>query len=210
MKKPSLDIRAVLQNAQFYRLLRRIVGSQRVNFAFVEKYVRPKNGDKILDIGCGPGDILECLPDNINYYGFDMSQKYINAARRRFGNRGSFVCKRLSPEAVGQLATYDIVIASGIMHHLNDDEAIQLLELARAALKPSGRLITRDGCYADGQHKIARYILSKDRGRYVRTMADYKNLASRMFPSVRADLHHDLSRLPYTHIFMECIQRGKS
>ncbi len=43
--------------------------------------------------------------------------------------------------------------------------------LARAALRPGGRLVTADGCYLDGQSRIARLLLKMDRGRHVRTEA---------------------------------------
>lgn len=134
MKISLPDIRSVLAFPATYRLFSNIVGGH-ARSLYVEKYVRPRDGDKILDIGCGPGDILEYMP-SVEYLGFDMNQKYIEKATKRFGNRGTFVCKKLSRELSEELSAFDIILATGILHHLDNDEAIQLFELALSTLKP--------------------------------------------------------------------------
>jgi SAM-dependent methyltransferase len=199
------DIRRTLKIPALYRLFSRIIGARRALSIFIERYVRPKRDNKILDIGCGPGDILEYLPD-VDYCGFDMDRGYIDAAIKRFGKRGTFLCKKVNNEVIGEASSFDIVLAIGILHHLDDDEAVQLFQLARSAMIPSGRLVTMDGCYVDGQSGLARRILSKDRGRYVRTREAYAELASGVFPGVKVDIYHDLLRIPFTHIIMECAQ----
>jgi hypothetical protein len=83
---------------------------------------------------------------------------------------------------------------------LNEEEAIALFEVAKSVLKPGGRLITFDGCYREGQSRIARFILSQDRGRFVRTKEEYERLAKRVFSQVQLDIYDDLARIPYTHI----------
>ena len=57
---------------------------------FVERHVRPRESDVILDIGCGTADIPEYLPASTRYVGMDMSESYVAAARRRWGTRGTF------------------------------------------------------------------------------------------------------------------------
>lgn len=202
MKITFTDIRSLLSFPATYRLFSSLVGG----FArqlYVEKYIRPRDGDKILDIGCGPGDIIELLP-RVEYLGFDMNQRYIESAIKRFGNRGTFVCKKLSGELSKELSTFDIILATGILHHLDDDEAIQLFELAQSKLKPDGRLITLDGCYEKKQSLFVRFLLSIDRGRYVRTKDQYLALSSKIFTNINASVHQDLLRIPYTLIIMEC------
>jgi hypothetical protein len=43
-------------------------------------------------IGCGPADILDFLPA-IDYIGFDANPKYIQEARKRYKDRGTFLCE---------------------------------------------------------------------------------------------------------------------
>lgn len=59
----------------------------KVRLKFVENYVKPFPGMKILDLGCGPEDILAYLPD-VEYWGYGISEAYIAQAKTRFGNGG--------------------------------------------------------------------------------------------------------------------------
>ena len=59
-------------------------------FLYVQKLIdniinlhKPRN---ILDIGCGTGKILESLPA-VDYYGYDISKKYINYAKKKYKSR---------------------------------------------------------------------------------------------------------------------------
>lgn len=169
---------------------------------FVERYIRPVNGNTILDIGCGPADILRYLPE-ANYIGFDISESYIDAAKRRYKDLGTFYCKMLTTDAISGVDA-DIVLAIGVLHHLNDDECEDLFTLAYSSLKEGGRLITLDPCYVKGQPKLTRYIISNDRGQFVRQQKQYLELAERVFSDVTVNICNDLLRIPYTHIIMEC------
>jgi SAM-dependent methyltransferase len=157
----------------------------------------------VLDIGCGPGDILEYLPD-VAYVGIDLSPSYIEAARVRFGSRGRFICKPVEEMVVEEPESFDIVMANGVVHHLDDSSAMGLYGLARAALKPTGRFVSIDGAFVKGQSPVARLLLRNDRGKFVRAPEDYAALASRVFPDVKVSVRHDLLRVPYTHVMLEC------
>jgi SAM-dependent methyltransferase len=197
-------MRSILKFPKIYNFFSKIVGGNAPNL-FLEKYIRPRNGDKILDLGCGPADILSRLP-SVEYVGLDLNPAYIAHAKQRFKNRGIFLNAKIDRKMIDHyaLSGFDIALAIGVLHHLNDDEAIQLFELARSVLKPDGRLITWDGCYVKGQSWLAHLILSQDRGQYVRTQEAYHSLASILFENVKVSIHHDLFRIPYTIIIMEC------
>jgi SAM-dependent methyltransferase len=171
---------------------------------FAANHVRPFPGQRILDIGCGPADILAALPGNIEYVGFDESEPYIEAARRRFNGLGQFRCARVTPDLVGEFSGFDVVLALGILHHLDDRDCVTLLSIARSALAAEGRLVTLDGCYTEDQSALARFLLRSDRGRRVRTQEGYAQLARTVFPKIEYRIYDDLVRLPYNHLVMEC------
>src|SRR5205823_889390 len=152
----DLMLREILAQARVYSLFSRLVGMKRGRRFHVERHIRPRVGDRILDIGCGPADILEALPV-VEYHGFDLSADYIESARKRFGSRGHFRVEAVNAELVEKYAGFDLVLATGVLHHLTDAEAVDLFCVAKAALKPGGRLVTYDGCFVEGQSPIARY-----------------------------------------------------
>jgi SAM-dependent methyltransferase len=206
MKQPH-GLYSLLTLPSVYRLFDIFVrgDSRRI---YISQYVRPVAGEKVLDIGCGPGDMLENLPA-VDYLGFDINPRYVEAARKRFSNRGRFFCGDVGLTAIDREAgSFDLVLATGVLHHLDDDRAVSLFNLARKALKPGARLITFDGCYCAGQPKLARFVVSRDRGQYVRESDEYMRLAAQVFPQVKSFIHHDLLRIPYTHVILQCANVG--
>ena len=49
-------LRAVLAQPRVYSLFARLIGATRGRLRYVHRHIRPRPGDKILDIGCGPAD----------------------------------------------------------------------------------------------------------------------------------------------------------
>lgn len=187
-----------------YQIFQRLVGADFARKTYLAEYAKPVPGNKILDIGCGPADILNYLP-SVNYTGLDLSPEYIRAATQRFGSKGRFCCGDVGLATIeGEHGTFDLAMAIGVLHHLNDAQAGKLFALACRALRPGGRLVTYDGCYVPNQARLARWLLAHDRGKFVRTPEAYLRLASAHFTQVRHDLRHDLIRMPYTHIIMSC------
>ena len=203
MGELSRGVRGLLAHAAVYNFFDLLVGGPGARTRLVAEYVRVGPGDRVLDIGCGPGTMLAYLPP-VEYLGFDASEAYVAAARARYGDRGTFVCGRVEVQRIPHESYFDVVLAIGILHHLDNAEALDLFRLARHALKPDGRLITFDGCFVDGQSRLARWIISKDRGQNVRTRNKYVECAQRVFSDVAVHLRHDLLRIPYTHIILDC------
>jgi SAM-dependent methyltransferase len=114
-----------------------------------------------------------------------------------------FSCERIDAR-VARPESADLAVACGVLHHLNDAEALELLRLAHDSLRAGGRLITLDGCHVAGQSVVSRTLLSRDRGRHVRSRDAYLQLMSSVFPDVTAVVRHDLLRVPYTHLVAEC------
>jgi len=137
--------------------------------------------------------------------GFDASNDYIQQARKRFP-KARFACARVADYALAQPSYFDVVLALGIVHHLDDSEAVQLFRIAWDALKPGGKLVTLDGVWMNGQSTSARYLLARDRGQFIRTKEAYIRLASRFFLNIEGSVRNDLLRIPYPHVILECVR----
>jgi SAM-dependent methyltransferase len=185
-----------------YTVVQRLVGRGRAYPIVVQEHIRARTADRLLDIGCGPGDILRLLPD-VDYVGFDVSAEYIEAARRTFGDRGEFHCVDVR-EASMKPGEFDVVLAMGVLHHLDDDGAHALLDLAERALRDGGRFVSVDPTLTPSQNPVARWLIRRDRGAHVRSPDGYQDLAASRFASVRLTIRTDLLRVPFTHAVMEC------
>lgn len=181
------------------------MGARRGWKRLVADFVRPIPGLKVLDIGCGPGDLLDYLPPGVEYWGFDISESYVKFAKEKFGCRGRFYCQLLSINDLSLMPKFDIVVASGVLHHMDDLVANEFVSLAHAALRQGGRLVTLDPCWSDDQSEIARFIISRDRGQNVRDARGYETLVESLFPNRMVTVRHR-AWIPYTHCFMECVR----
>lgn len=206
MSEITHGVRSILSHSSVYNLFQWIMGATRGRIILSAQYVKAKDGDSVLDIGCGTAEFRLFLP-NVEYFGFDPNVHYIEAAKKRLQaakKTGTLLHASLEVASLTKLPKFDIVLASGVLHHLNDDEVIQLARLAGAALKESGKLIAIEPCFVEGQSLIARYFVSHDRGQHVRDVKGYQTLLSSVFASVACDVRHDIARVPYSHLIMEC------
>jgi SAM-dependent methyltransferase len=196
-------LRSFLSRPAAYDFLQDLLGASKGRRQIAETLIRAGPGDRVLDMGCGTAEILAFLPD-VDYFGFDTNRAYIEAARSRYGNRGTFVHGLVGEVEVRDGKPFDIALAIGVLHHLDDRDAQSLFRTAREHLKPGGRLVTIDGCYETGQFPLKTLLLKLDRGNYVRHAEHYVSLARTAFPGPVVTMSRRNFPMPYTHIFMDC------
>ena len=202
MSQVTSGIRALLSHPVIYEVFQNIMGAHKARREFVVKFIEPYPVEFVLDIGCGPANILPYLPE-VNYYGFDISETYIADAKKKYGDKGNFFAKNLTYEDIDSLPKFDFVLLSGILHHVDDETVIQILKLAKKALKPKGRVVAIDGCLVDGQNPIARFLINHDRGQNVKTEEGYRQLAMNVFNDVETTISHSVW-IPYTLCYTVC------
>jgi SAM-dependent methyltransferase len=166
-----------------------------------------KKIENILDFGCGNGNYSQLFQDS-NYLGIEPLSACVQMADARFSNaKTRFVVgdeNSLSDIGTG---TLDLVIAIGVLHHMEDSKAEFMSTQILRILKDGGRFYTIDPVYFSGQKFLAKFVISLDRGKNVRKMEDYLNLMkSYSYKTVNTKIYTDLIRIPYNHISIELIK----
>src|SRR5512133_194816 len=110
MAQITSGVRAIFSNPSVYSVFQNIMGAHRSRTDLVEGFIKPFPGCAILDIGCGPADILAYFPET-DYWGYDISDVYIAKAKKRFGTQGHFFCKELTASDLQIMPKFDIVLA---------------------------------------------------------------------------------------------------
>ena len=190
-----------------------LLGGKKARRWLAKNVWKLKGGETVVDLGCGSGTVLEYMPPDIDYVGIDISESYVRAARKRFSERGRFFLGRVSDilnQDDSRIRTADMVLCSGLLHHLPDDEVIEVLELSKRIMKPNGRLVCLEATYLAHQTRLSKWIVSTDRGRFVRSEQEWKDLLSRAFNNYSTWILTGLIRIPYTHIVIECVNEESS
>ena len=106
--------------------------------------VRPRRGERCIDLGCGTGAFTRRLRGfGLDLVGLDISPKCVERANRQSaGERyvvGDMVDTKLDDKS------FDIVLYSGVLHHIDNDPArVRVLREACRILRPGGRLFAYD------------------------------------------------------------------
>jgi hypothetical protein len=127
MSQTNDGLRAVFSVPAAYQLFRRWIVSGAKRYALVHEHVRPRRGSH-------PRHRLRrrrhlCAAPAMRLQRLDLSSQYIRAAQERFGDRAKFYCER-----VDAAWSEDLVLAVGVLHHLEDAEVLDLCRLAKHAL----------------------------------------------------------------------------
>lgn len=180
-----------------------LLGAVHARRLCIAEYVDALPGQRILDIGCGPAYILDFLPD-VDYVGFDTNPEHIGYASVHYAGKGQFRNCSFTEKTAKDIGKFDRILMFGLLHHINDEQALSYMKLARDLLLPGGSFISLDGVICDGQSRITRFLLSRDEGRYVRNEQGYRQLAASVFSGIKPEIRRDMFYVPYEAIILNC------
>jgi len=132
----------------------------------------------VLDIGCGTGAALDYLKTYKEYVGVDIDQTAIRFAREKHGHKPhvTFECRTYGEDDIARLQPTHVVM-SGLLHHLDDTTAIDLLRSV-SHVRALARVVTIDIVYLKGAW-MNNVFARLDRGKFCRTQSGYHGLVER-------------------------------
>jgi ubiquinone/menaquinone biosynthesis C-methylase UbiE len=188
-----------------YETFKRAIGADRAMSVFASEYIVPRPGDRLLDVGCGIGDMVQYLP-GVSYVGVDYNEQYIRTATRRHDDVGArFLHASVDDLPRLGLDGFDCAIVVSALHHLTDDQVAGLVVSLQKVVRPEGRLVTVDPVWKPDQATTARVLIALDRGRHVRDVDGYARLLGKGFDDLEFTVRQDLLRLPYSY----CVSRSR-
>lgn len=95
-----------------------------------------KNGDRLLEVGCGRGFFLKSLEGKLSYaVGLELNRKAIENSVTSFPMRAAYI----EDMSLGNEAGFDVICAFQVLEHV--PEPSKLLSAAASLLSPGGRLL---------------------------------------------------------------------
>lgn len=189
---------APVGRARAYSLLQRSVGRDRLLRRFVTEALALRPGDRVLDVGCGPADLLALLPPSVRYTGIEPHAPYLAGARRRHGPGADLRGQRV--EELPPAERFERVLLTGVLHHLADPQASSLLAACAARRTPGGALVVLEPCPRAGRGWLEQQLYAIDRGRFMRPEEELRALALAQDPAASFAIWEGMMRLPYTNM----------
>ena len=183
-----------------YSALQRAVGYDRVLRRLALEALQLGPDDDVLDVGCGPADLLAGLPEGLDYTGLEPHAPYLEAARARWGHRARFIGGRV--EDLPAERRYRRVLLLGVLHHVSEAEAASMLAACAARLAPGGALLSLEPCPRPGRPLLEQQLYAIDRGRFVRSEGEQRRLVGAAFASIRAERWDGMLRMPYSYLLI--------
>ncbi|MET8650718.1 class I SAM-dependent methyltransferase [Nocardia aurea] len=120
-------------------------------------------GADVLDIGCGPGDLVRAMGERVgpdgSVTGVDPSPRMIEYATAR-SSAGCRFEVRAAQDITAPDASYDLVTCTFVMHHIPEQHRRAAIAHMFRVLRPGGRLLLAD-TYPGGRLKAAVAIMSR-------------------------------------------------
>ena len=185
-----------------YNLVQFILGTKRGRDIFINDYIKPIAGDKILDFGCGTGSLFGDLKylNNFTYFGIDPNDKYINLCRTRYSDFQNAHFSLGSIEILESISEkFDTIVLSAVLHHLSIDSWSEIIKKLYLKLNSGGKIVLLDIVFHPNQNFISKILVSLDRGISVLELEDYLSLIAGNY-EIESNLRTNLMRFPYSHI----------
>jgi ubiquinone/menaquinone biosynthesis C-methylase UbiE len=98
------------------------------------------DGDKLLDLGCGNGRLVDLIKEKqIDYLGVDNSQGLIDCAKKSFPDKKFEVQDALNLNLTEN--SFDVVLSVSVFNHIEKENQQEFIDNIKKILKPGGTLL---------------------------------------------------------------------
>lgn len=198
-----MDKDFMAQNRQTYNAIAKHFSDTR---SYVWDDLKPlsrfvKNGDEVLDVGCGNGRLIQLFFDtHVSYTGVDQSEELIAIAKEKYPDKNFTVAgMELLPFAD---ESFDAVYCIAAFHHLPTDELrLQSLKEMKRVLKPDGLIIIMNwnlaSAWAQNKVKKKDWKIGSSREHYIISWKNAKGeeMGERHYWSITVEAMECLSAL---------------
>ena len=122
---------------------------RKADLAYIARAVNARAPGRVVDIGCGLGELLEQIDPRHERIGLDPSEKAVEMAAQRSGAttiRGVLEPGRFQP------ASCDVIVAHHVIEHV--DDPVSFVRLAHEALRPGGLFVVGTPNFASAAARI--------------------------------------------------------
>ncbi|HBG48345.1 MAG TPA: hypothetical protein DDW90_02315 [Cyanobacteria bacterium UBA9971] len=138
------------------------------------------NEKNILEVGCSLGNVSRAFVKfpNINFKGIDIDPVVIDYAKKDFKKYKNFEfeCQDIST-LFESSEKYDYILLCGLLHHINDEEVVEMLRSVSKILNQNGKIVIVDILLPEiNDNLLYKMYVKLDKGHYIRKYNDLNNL----------------------------------
>lgn len=119
---------------------------------------RMKQGDQVLDIGCGTGSLgLKCIEHGATVTGMDISESMLKECRRNIANAGREDRFTIIKDSVTNLKKHfapnslDVIVSTMVVGELSKPYLEHIFRECHEILKPGGKMLIADEVWPEGR-----------------------------------------------------------
>ena len=160
-----MDFQKIVQDS-YQKIARHFSASRQQTWSDLDVFLSyVKDGDELLDLGCGNGRLVELFKDrDVKYLGVDSSSELVALAQREYPLKKFAVMDALALTL--PTASFDVVMSVAVLNHLDTRERqAKFLEQTCRVLKPGGYLLLSNWNLwkADNPKNLVSFEVEKER-----------------------------------------------
>jgi len=197
----------VFDNPKLYELFQYGVARPGTPSIIRDEVLKPIGVQKVMDFGSGIGYHSRIF-DKSEYLGIEPLEGCVKRANNlhHAPNRKFLVGDHRTLKKIPS-ASFDLVIAIGVLHHIDDETFSEFIKESYRILRTGGRLTTFDPVLHENQSVLSRWVVKRDRGKWVRAESEYSAIIASSFPrDIKSKIYSGLLRIPYDHVAFTLIK----